>query len=166
MTKSLRLWDAASGALVREFNASDAASSATWWWEGAFGALFGGYKSPPGPVNSVAFSPDGQHLLSGDSDNLLRLWDAASGRLIREFKGPRNDTLHFANFADGIREGKKLNSEIEDGQKSTMLCHFGNIAWRAGHTINYDAKSGKLVGDREAANLWRREYREGWEPKV
>ena len=84
----------------------------------------------------------------------------------RDLGGKRNDTLHFANFADGIREGKKLNSEIEDGQKSTMLCHLGNIAWRSAHTINYDAKSGKLVGDHEAANLWRREYRKGWEPKV
>ena len=99
------------------------------------------------------------------ADNNCAIYDL-NNKLMREVKGPRDDTLHFANFAGGVREGKKLNSEIEDGQKSTMLCHLGNIAWRSGHTINYDAKSGKLVGDREAANLWRREYRKGWEPKV
>ena len=89
-----------------------------------------------------------------------------NNKLVREIKGQRSDTLHFANFAAGIREGKKLNAEIGDGQKSTMLCHLGNIAWRSAHTVNYDAKSGKIVGDRAAAALWRRQYRKGWEPKV
>ncbi|HEU0038273.1 MAG TPA: Gfo/Idh/MocA family oxidoreductase [Verrucomicrobiae bacterium] len=104
----------------------------------------------------------GTMVMAGDAGGIYDL----SNKLVRELGGKRGDTLHFANFADGIRVGKKLNSEIEDGQKSTMLCHLGNIAWRTGHTINCDAKSGKLVGDREAANLWRREYRKGWEPKV
>jgi hypothetical protein len=47
-----------------------------------------------------------------------------------------------------------------------MLCHLGNIAWRSAHTVNYDTKAGKIVGDRTAAALLRREYRKGWEPKV
>ena len=80
--------------------------------------------------------------------------------------GKRSDTLHFANFADAIREGRKLNAEIGDGQKSTMLCHLGNIAWRSARTVNYDAQAGKIVGDRAATALWRRDYRQGWEPKV
>jgi predicted dehydrogenase len=76
------------------------------------------------------------------------------------------DTVHFANFLDGIRSGKALNSEIEDGQKSTLLCHLGNIAFRTGHTVNYDAATRKIVGDPDASALWKRTYREGWEPKV
>jgi len=85
---------------------------------------------------------------------------------VREIKPRRDDTLHFANFADAIRDGKKLTAPIEDGQKSTMLCHLGNIAWRTGHTINYSAKVGKVVDDRDASKLWQREYRKGWEPKA
>ena len=30
-------------------------------------------------VNSVAFSPDGSHIVSGSSDETIRLWDAATG---------------------------------------------------------------------------------------
>ena len=99
------------------------------------------------------------------TDNDAKIYDL-NNKLVREIKARRDDTLHFVNFADAIRDGKKLTAEIEDGQKSTMLCHLGNIAWRSGHTINYDAKVGKIVGDRDASKLWQREYRKGWEPKV
>jgi WD40 repeat protein len=38
-------------------------------------------------VWSVAFSPDGSRVLSGSSDNTLKLWDAATGTLLRTFEG-------------------------------------------------------------------------------
>lgn len=93
-------------------------------------------------------------------------------KLVREIsqkweKGqPGTDSVHFANFIDGIREGKPLNSEIEDGQKSTLLCHLGNIAWRTGQTVNFDPATRQIVGSADASALWKRSYREGWEPKV
>jgi hypothetical protein len=67
---------------------------------------------------------------------------------------------------NAVREGKTLNSEIEDGQRSTLLCHLGNIAWRTGHTVNFDPKTRKIVGDKSANALVKREYRPGWEPKA
>ena len=87
-------------------------------------------------------------------------------KLVREIKGKFDDTLHFANFIEGIRDSRKLNSEIEDGQKSTMLCHLGNIAWRTGHTVNFDPQKRSIIGDRDASKFWSRDYRRGWEPKV
>src|SRR5262245_26334392 len=60
---TIRLWDAAAGALLRAFEGhSDA-------------------------VTSVAFSPDGARVLSGSEDNTVRLWDAATGVLLRTFVG-------------------------------------------------------------------------------
>src|ERR1043166_4889239 len=97
--------------------------------------------------------------------NDVKVYDLNS-KVVREVKGKFDDTIHFANFLDGIREGKTLNSEIEDGQRSTLLCHLGNIAWRTGHTLNFDSKSQKIVGDKSAEALVKREYRSGWEPKV
>jgi len=40
-------------------------------------------------VSSVAFSPDGKHIISGDMKNFLKLWDIATGREIRAFIGDR-----------------------------------------------------------------------------
>ncbi len=94
-----------------------------------------------------------------------------NNKVLREIKSKREglfdfDSIHFANFLDGIRECKPLRSEIEEGQKSTVLCHLGNIAWRTGHIINFDPKTRRIVGDRTAAALATRKYRRGWEPKV
>ncbi len=99
-----------------------------------------------------------------------KIYDLKS-KLVREIPGNMKgsyslDPLHFANFLDGIRAGKALHAEIEDGQKSTLLCHLGNIAWRTGHTINFDAETRKIASDAEASALWKRTYREGWEPQV
>ena len=51
---------------------------------------------------------------------------------------------------DAIRDEAKLNAEIEEGHKSTLLCHLGNSVDRTG----------------DAKKLWKREYRSGLEPTV
>jgi len=94
-----------------------------------------------------------------------------SNKLIKEISGKQEDlfsfdSAHFNNFLDGIREGKPLKAEIEDGQKSTMLCHLGNIAYRVGRSIQYDPAKSRIIGDHDASALWDRKYRKGWEPKV
>ena len=108
------------------------------------------------------YGEKGSLALAGDN---CKIYDLNS-RVVREIKGKADDVLHFANFIAGIREGAKLNFEIEDGQKSTLLCHLGNIAWRTGHTINFEPKTRKIVADKEASKFWNRPYRRGWEPKI
>jgi predicted dehydrogenase len=76
------------------------------------------------------------------------------------------DVPHFQNLADAIREGKPLNCPAEEGQRGALLCHLGNIAYRTGGSVEYDAEKQQLRNpSREAAALWSKEYRSGWEPK-
>ncbi len=90
-------------------------------------------------------------------------------KVVDKYKAPaRGDREHIVNFLEAIRSDRplELNAEIEEGHKSTLLCHLGNMAHRTGHTIACDTQNGHVVGDDEAARLWRREYEPGWEPKV
>jgi predicted dehydrogenase len=89
-----------------------------------------------------------------------------AGKEVERVTGPGGDALHVANFLRAIREGAALTSEIEEGHKSTLLCHLGNIAHRTGRALRCDAANGHILGDREAMALWRRKYADGWEPKV
>ena len=74
--------------------------------------------------------------------------------------------LHIMNFRDAVREGAALNAPIDVGHKSVLLCHLGNIAQRAGRSLNLDPSNGHILRDEEAMALWDREYADGWAPKV
>jgi predicted dehydrogenase len=73
---------------------------------------------------------------------------------------------HVANFAGAVRGTEQQHSPIDEGHKSTLLCHLGNLAQRVGRTLRLEPSTGRIVGDDEAMRYWQREYAPGWEPKV
>lgn len=82
------------------------------------------------------------------------------------YQGKWNDADHFGNFIRAIRDGEKLHSPIADAERSTMLCHLGNIAWRTGKTLHLNPATGQLKSQADAEGLWEREYRPGWREKL
>src|SRR5204863_689188 len=54
-------------------------------------------------VEAVAFSPNGDQLLSGGGDEAVKLWDAGSGQLVREFKGHVDRVNSVAFSRDSAR---------------------------------------------------------------
>lgn len=53
--------------------------------------------------SGVAFSPDGQYVLSGGTESATRLWNRASGQPVREFIGSPDGTMAAAFSPDGSR---------------------------------------------------------------
>lgn len=80
--------------------------------------------------------------------------------------GANLDTIHLHNFIEAIRKQQALTSPILEGHKSTLLAQLGNISWRTGRVLNCDPKNGHILNDKQAAQLWRREYAKGWEMKL
>lgn len=117
----------------------------------------------PGEVPDLQFFGDkGSVAIQG---GVCTVYDPA-GKEIRKIKGDGGDQAHIVNFLDSIRSSAKLNSEIEEGHKSTLLSHLGNISYRTGRTLHCDPKNGHIKDDRDAMKLWKRAYEPGWEPKV
>ncbi|MBY0521916.1 MAG: Gfo/Idh/MocA family oxidoreductase [Gemmataceae bacterium] len=115
-------------------------------------------------LNFVVFYGDNGSLALGGGGS-YKILDP-KGKEIGTGKSDAGDRSHFVNFFDCIRNSKRPNSDIEEGQKSTLLCHLGNIAFRTGRTINVDPKTRTIVNDKDAIALWGREYQKEWEPKV
>ena len=77
--------------------------------------------------------------------------------------GTAIEMAHVQDFLDRIRDGKTPLADIEEGHKSTRLCHLGNIAHRVGRSLKFDAATETIPGDKEANQLLGREYRKGFE---
>jgi predicted dehydrogenase len=120
----------------------------------------------------TAEKPLGECLFYGDggtfaaSTNSWTVYDNKGVQVSTGKGAGGGDAAHMGNFLDVIRGTAKLNSPIVEGQKSTMLCHLGNLAYRTGSMIHFDAATKKVVNNPEAMKLWGRTYRPGWEPKV
>ncbi len=112
----------------------------------------------------VTFYGDGGSVALAESH--YTIIDLA-GKTVRQVTGATDSLSHFANFIHAIRGSATLNSEIEQGQRSTLLCHLGNLAWRTRSTLAIDRTTGHLQHPtQEQQRFWRREYRPGWEPHV
>jgi predicted dehydrogenase len=108
------------------------------------------------------YGTKGTIAINGSGYRILDL----QGEEIAKKSGEGGDRAHMGNFFDCIRSGETPNSEIEIGQKSTMMCHLGNMAYRTGSMVHFDPKKKQIINNPAAEALWTRDYRPGWEPVV
>jgi len=124
-----------------------------WHRHGFEGATFG-----------IAFYGDKGSLVIDGND--FKVYDPAGKQTGKQTQPFGGHDPHLKNFLACIRSGERPVADIEEGHKSTLLCHLGNIAYRTGHTLNCDPANGHVKNDPAATALWSREYRPNWEPKV
>ncbi len=76
-----------------------------------------------------------------------------------------DDGGHYQNFVDCVKSRRQedLLADIAEGHTSALLCHLGNIAYRTGKRLEFDADSETFTNDRAANQFLSREYRAGYE---
>ncbi len=151
----------------------DFAENLSMTWEGR---SCNGKHSEGSSVGVMFYGEKGSILMNGGND--YTIFDLKN-KIVKSVKSTTNidpmntvnpaqnlDVLHIRNMFDAIKNGKELNADIVSGHKSTLLMQLGNIAQRAGRSLNINPENGHIIKDRGANKLWQRSYEKGWEMKL
>ncbi len=86
------------------------------------------------------------------------------GVLKDQAKGKFPDPEHKQNFVECIRSRKLPNADVEEGHRSALWIHYGNISYRlGGQKLVIDPKTEQIVDNPDAMKLFQREsYRKPW----
>jgi hypothetical protein len=66
------------------------------------------------------------------------------------------------NFLDCVKSRKLPSGDVEEGYRTFVMCHLGNISTKAGRTLRWDPDKEEIIGDSEANQLRSRPYRKPW----
>jgi predicted dehydrogenase len=88
--------------------------------------------------------------------------DVARSEPLSRTSTPDNPT-HARNFVDCVKSRTAPICDIEIGHRSSSAAILGNLAYRSGATLTWDAKAERVTnGNERAAALVSREYRAPW----
>ena len=127
------------------------------------------------PYRMQAHQNDNDNIFFGDAGYMMVDRDGYRVFHQRGKPGPSfhkkwtDDGGHYQNFITCVKNRRQedLNADILEGHYSAMLCHLGNIAYRTGKRLEFDARTETFTNDKAANDLLGREYRKGYElPKV
>ncbi|MBN2325713.1 MAG: Gfo/Idh/MocA family oxidoreductase [Candidatus Omnitrophica bacterium] len=83
------------------------------------------------------------------------------GKVTAQEYGRFPDDIHKENFIQCIRSRERPNADIEEGHRSAILFHMGNISYRIGERkLLFDPNAERFIGDDDANRLLKRDYRE------
>jgi WD40 repeat protein len=174
--KTVRLWDAGSGAALQTLEghsnsvvavafspdgkqlASASGDNTVRLWDTGSGAALQTLKGHSSSVVAVAFSPDSKQLASASSDNTVRLWDTGSGVALQTLEG-HSDWVKAVAFSP---DGKQLASASGDntvrlwdtGSGAALQTLEGHSGWVVAVAFSPDGKQLASTSYDETVRLW------------
>ncbi len=77
--------------------------------------------------------------------------------------GSEPSALHAQHFVRCVRDGEAPRSDALTGHRSSLVAHLGNIAYRAGRKLVWDAEKEDFVNDAVASRMLGRKARKPWD---
>lgn len=135
-------------------------------WDHAMGIDNGLFKKDHG----IAFIGDNGTLQIDRSGWEVMEEDKGNPPVTVERKSATGNPLrdHLQNLFDAIRNNneKILRCSIDEAAQVAKVCQLGNIAYRSGKKLNWDAKSGKFTENKVNQEYLMAKYNNGYELKV
>ena len=145
------------------------------WYDG------GKLNPPPRPTDHEANHrmPDNGSLFVGERGKILAPTYGESIRPIPEtfrrslskpaesiprIRNPKtNKPDHYYDFVQGCKGGRAPCSNFDVAGPFTEMVLLGNVALRAGKTIEWDAQKLTVTNDPAASRFIKKDYRQGWD---
>lgn len=133
------------------------------------GTVIGTYKGAgydmftEGAVIAVAFSNDGDRILTSDPDNIIRMWDVASGQELVQFEGHELMATSLAFHPDGKRmvsgsyDGSVRLWDLRSGKEvKKYIHHEGSGPEQYIHSVEFspDGKRVLAGGADATVRIW------------
>jgi uncharacterized protein with WD repeat/tRNA A-37 threonylcarbamoyl transferase component Bud32 len=154
MDKTIKLWDAQTGALKQTLTghgngvhalafspdgkvlASGSDDKTIKLWDVQSGALRQTLTGHNSAIHAVAFSPDGKQLASGSTDKTIKIWNVQTGELEQVLSG-HSDIVKSVEFSP---DGKQIASGSDDKTVKIWDAESGAlIQTLTGHTSGIHA---------------------------
>ncbi len=123
---------------------------------------------------SIIYGTEGSVLIDRNGYEVYDMENQMIKEVVAQSEAATMDTrggdmmtrTHLDNFRAAIVDDATLNSPIDEGHKSVLLCHLGNIAQEMKQTLSIDQANGHIKDNPEAMNHWGREYAPEWKPDI
>ena len=142
-------------------------------WEHATGIDAGPYGRREGIAfignnGTLVVNRDGYEVIVERETQGYSNWGANKMEPIEAFTnsdGPNHLDLHTQNFIEAIKsnDASLLNTPIKSGSIAAINAQMGNIAFRTGRKVYWDASAGLFKNDDEANSMIKASYNNGWQ---